>query len=232
MFGRSRPIAFDPYGRRRSRWRLPRWLVLLLCGIGIGAGGVVLLQERYLPPRLSAEASTELHGAFDTAEAGRLRLKAEQADTAKRLQAALAEKKGLTDELATTRSTVESLREDVNSAVASLPPDPRGGAVEIRAGRLTVKGAALAYDLVLTRERAAGKSITASMQLVMEGEPGRGSASTFTTPAIAVSIGAQQIVRGSVPLPNGFRPRQVTIQVADRGGSGGKALGMRVLLVK
>ena len=230
MFGRSRPIAFDPYGRRRSRWRPPRWLVLLLCGIGIGAGGVVVLQERYLPPRLSAEASTELRSAFDTAEAGRLRLKVEQADTAKRLQAALAEKKSLSDELAAGRATVEALREDVNSAIATLPSDPRGGAVEIRAGRFAVKDGALAYDLVLTRERAAGKSITASMQLAMEGEPGRGSAGTFTTPAIPVSIGGQQIVRGSVPLPSGFRPRKVTIQVADR--SGGKALGMRVLLVR
>ena len=225
-----RPVAFDPYGRRRSRWRLPRWLVVLLCGIGIGAGGVVVLQERYLPPRLSAEASTELRSAFDTAEAGRLRLKVEQAETAKRLQAALAEKTSLSDEVAAGRSTVEALREDVNSAIATLPPDPRGGAVEIRAGRFVVKDGALAYDLVLTRERAAGKSITASMQFAMDGEPGRGSASTFTTPAIPVSIGGQQIVRGSVPLPNGFRPRQVTIQVADR--SGGKVLGMRVLLVK
>jgi hypothetical protein len=224
-----RPVAFDPYGRRRSRWRLPRWLVLLLCGIGIGAGGIVILQERYLPPRLSAQASTELRSAFDAAEAGRLRLTAEQAETAKRLQAALAEKKSLSDEVAAGRSTVEALREDVNSAIATLPPDPRGGAVEIRAARFVVKGAALAYDLVLTRERAtAGKPITASMQFAMEGEAGR--ASTFTTPAIPVSIGSQQIVRGSVPLPNGFRPRQVTIQVADR--VGGKALGMRVLLVR
>jgi hypothetical protein len=223
-----RPVAFDPYGRRRSRWRPPRWLVLLLCGVGVGAGGVVILQERYLPPRLSAEASTELRSAFDTAEAGRLRLKVEQAETAKRLQAALADKQSLSDEVAAGRTTVEALREDVNSAIAALPPDPRGGAVEIRAARFVVKGAALAYDLVLTRERAAGKPITASMQFAMEGESGR--ASTFTTPAIPVSIGGQQIVRGSVPLPNGFRPRQVTIQVADR--SGGKALGMRVLLVK
>ncbi len=223
-----RPVAFDPYGRRRSRWRPPRWLVLLLCGVGVGAGGVVILQERYLPPRLSAEASTELRSAFDAAEAGRLRLKVEQAETAKRLQAALADKQSLSDEVAAGRTTVEALREDVNSAIAALPPDPRGGAVEIRAARFVVKGAALAYDLVLTRERAAGKPITASMQFAMEGESGRASA--FTTPAIPVSIGGQQIVRGSVPLPNGFRPRQVTIQVADR--SGGKALGMRVLLVK
>ena len=60
MFGQFKPIAFEPYGRRRSRRLVPRWLVLLTLGAAIGAGGVVLVQERYLPPRLSADASAEL----------------------------------------------------------------------------------------------------------------------------------------------------------------------------
>jgi len=36
-------------------------------------------------------------------------------------------------------------------------------------------------------------------------------------------------VRGSLPLPQGFRPQQTTIQVLDR--VGGKLLGMRVIYV-
>ena len=64
MLGRSRPVEFNPYGRRRSRRRFPRWLLLLLVGVAVGAGGVVLVQERYLPPRLSAEASTRLAGSL------------------------------------------------------------------------------------------------------------------------------------------------------------------------
>src|SRR5438270_716687 len=39
MFGRSKPIVFDPYGRRRRGLRVPRWLVLLLLGGALGAGG-------------------------------------------------------------------------------------------------------------------------------------------------------------------------------------------------
>jgi hypothetical protein len=38
------------------------------------------------------------------------------------------------------------------------------------------------------------------------------------------------VVRGSLALPDGFRPRQTTVQVLDR--PGGKLLGMRVILVK
>ncbi|HJV70446.1 MAG TPA: hypothetical protein VJ693_14915, partial [Ideonella sp.] len=73
MFGRSKPVVFDPYGRRRSRWRMPRWLVLLLVGIVIGGGGVLFVQQRYLPPRLSAEASAALRSSFEQADAERLR---------------------------------------------------------------------------------------------------------------------------------------------------------------
>jgi hypothetical protein len=46
---------------------------------------------------------------------------------------------------------------------------------------------------------------------------------------VDLSIGAHEVVRGSQPLPDGFRPRQVTIQVLER--AGGRALGMRVMLV-
>lgn len=230
MSARSRPVPFEPYGRRRSRWRLPRWLVLLLAGIAVGAGSVVVIQERYLPPRLSAAESAKLSKAFEQAEAQRLRLTSELSGTTKRLETALAERKGLADELAVSRATAERLRDDVASVVASLPPDPRGGVVEVRAGQFTAKGGMLAYDVVLTRGRATGKPIAGVMQLAVTGESARGGASTVALQSVAVSLGSHQVVRGSLPLPEGFRPHQTTVQVLDR--VGGKPLGMRVMLVK
>ena len=230
MFGQSRPVSFDPYGRRRSRWRLPRWLVLLLLGIAIGAGGVVVVQERYQPPRLSAEASTNLRAAFDDADAARLRLKGELGDATKRLQAAIADKKDLTDQVAAGRVTADRLRGDLASVVASLPPDPRGATVEVRAARFVAKSGMLSYDVVLTRERGAGKPMPGVVQFAVTGESARGSETTITPQAFAVSIGAHESVHGNLPLPEGFKPRQTTIQVLDR--AGGKLLGMRVMLVK
>ena len=229
MFGQSKPIPFEPYGRRRSRWRLPRWLVLLLTGITVGAAGVVVVQERYLPPRLSASASASLRDALEAADAERLRLKSELGTTAKQLDAALANAKRLTDELATSRASVAGLREDVASVVASLPPDPRGGGVAVRAARFTAKDGMLAYDVVLTRERASAKPTSGVMQLVVAGQSARGVETTATLKPVTVSIGNHEIIRGSLPLPEGFRPRQTTIQVLDR--VAGKSLGMRVMLV-
>ena len=100
MFGHSsKPIAFEPYGRRRTSARMPRWLVLMLSGVALGVGTVILVQERYLPPRLSPAATAELRDAFETADVARRRLQAELSRTSKELEAALLDKKKLTSEI-------------------------------------------------------------------------------------------------------------------------------------
>jgi hypothetical protein len=229
MFRQFRPVTFDPYGRRRSRWSVPRWLVLLLGGIAIGAGGVVYVQESHLPPRLSATASAELRTAFERAEAERLRLKNELALTAKQLAAALDEKKALADDLATSRAATERLRNDVAALVAVLPPDPRGGAIAVRAARFAVKDGMLAYDVVLSRDRAGGKTMAGVMQLVVAGESGRGGASTVNLEPVAIAVGHHESLHGTLRLPDGFQPRQTTIKLLDR--LGGQLLGTRVMNV-
>ncbi|MEO8152547.1 MAG: hypothetical protein ABI605_05710 [Rhizobacter sp.] len=230
MFGRSKPVVLEPYGRRRARGRPPRWLVLLLSGVVIGAVGVVVVQERYLPPRLSPSESMKLRNAFEEADTARLRLQGELAGTTQKLGATLADKKALSDELASTRATTDHLREDLGAVVASLPPDPRGGGVQVRSGQFTTKGGVLTYDVVLTREHVSSKPMTGVMQLVVAGLPARGPETTLALKPVSFSISSHEILRGSQALPEGFRPRETTIQVLDR--AAGKALGMRVMLVK
>jgi len=230
MFGSSKPIAFDPYGRRRSRWRLPRWLILLIVGTLIGVAAVLFAQERYLPPRLSAEASTQLRQSFEEAESERQRLKIDLSEANRQLETSLAERKKLGDELTSSRAVATGLREDVQALVESLPPDPRGGSVAVRAARFSAENGQLAYDVVLTRDRAGGAPLSAVLQLVVAGEPARGGESTVSLKPVPLSIGRHEVVQGRQALPEGFRPRQTTVQVLDR--AGGKSLGMRVLLVK
>ena len=229
MFGRSKTVYFNRYGSRRSRVRIPPWLVLLLLGLAAGVAGVLFVQERYLPPRLSADETTKLRNAYAEADAARTQLKTDLADTTKKLQTALAEKKSLTDELGATRTNGERLRENLASVVSALPPDPRGAAVEVRAGRFALEGASLSYDLILTRDRAA-KPMTGVLQLATAGTNAKGSETTFTSKAVPLSIGSHEVAHGSVTLPEGFKPRQTTIQVLDR--EAGKLLGMRVFIVK
>lgn len=225
-----KPVAYDPYRKRRSPWQLPPWALLLLTGTGAGALGLAVVQERYLPPRLSAGESASLRRSYEQADAERNRLSTELGTATKQLQSALADKKTATDELAAARADVAQANADVAAVIAALPPDPRGGSIEVRAGWITAKGTALNYNVVLTRERAAGKRLDAVLQLLVTGDSARGSEATLTLKPVPVSIGVQDVVRGNASLPDGFKPRQVSIQLLDR--VGGKLLGMRVLLVK
>ncbi|GAB4565028.1 MAG: membrane protein [Rhizobacter sp.] len=230
MFGQSKPVVLESYGSRRKRGRPPRWLVLLLSGVAIGAIGVVVVQERYLPPRLSPAESAKLRESYETADAERLRLQQSLGETSQKLNTALAEKTRLSEDLNTSRATTERLREDLSAVVATLPPDPRGGGVEVRAGRFTTRGGMLVYDVVLTRERAGSKPMAGVLQLTVAGVPASGFETTVALKPVTLSLGSHEIVRGSQPLPEGFKPRETTIRVLDR--PAGNSLGMRVMLVK
>jgi len=228
MFESSKPIPFDPYRRRRSRRGVPRWLLLLVLGIALGAGAVLLVQERYLPPRLSVAASAQLRDAFERADAERRRLQTELSTTSDRLRGTLDDNKRLQSDVAARGETVQHQREDIASLVAALPPDPRGTPVAVRAARFEVQGNALAYNVVLSRERAGANPLGGVVQLVVAGASGR-AGDTVTSPPLPVSVGRYDTVRGSLPLPPGFKPRRATIHVLDK--IGGKLMGMRVVNV-
>jgi len=228
MWGQSKPVVLDRYGSRRRRRWLPRWLVLLLLGLAGGAAGVIYIQERHLPPRLSSAESARLTAAYEKAESERRRLDQALTDTSTKLQATTAQRKRLEDELAHERATVADLRADVAMAVDALTPDPRGTPVEIRAWRLAAKSGSLGYELALSRA-GGSKPMAAVLQFSVTGDDGSGKESTVRLAPVNASLANQEVVRGSVPLPPGFKPRQATVQVLDR--PDGRVLGMRVLLV-
>jgi len=228
MFGSSKPVVLS-YGRQRSRWALPPWLVLLLLGAVAGAAGVIFVQEKHLPPRLSASASTELRNAYEQADAQRQRLTADLAEATKRLDASLTESKRLADELAATRAGTEKLRQDLEFTADALPPDPRGGTIEVRAARFVRKGAGLFYEVALTRG-AGAKPMNAVLQLTITGDGAGPAESRVVSKPLSISVGSHEVARGTQPLPEGFRPRQAAITVLDR--AEGRQLGMRVMFVK
>lgn len=230
MFGRFKPVPFEPYGRRRSRWRLPRWLVLLLLGLIGGAAGVIYVQERHLPPRLSAGESIRLKAAYEQADAERSQLRSQLEETTRRLDAALAQGERASAESQASQALIARLRGDVAAAVAAMPPDPRGGSVEVRAGQFSARAGNLDYQVVLSRPQANAKPIDATLQFVVTGDGERGAETALTLKPLDVTLTAHEVLRGSLPLPAGFKARQTTIRVLTRGG--GQQLGMRVMLVQ
>jgi len=230
MFGRQKPVVFDPYGRRRKKRTVPGWLILLLTGIVIGAGGVVFVQEKYLPPRLSASESTKLQQAYSQAEQERIRLTGELDSTAKQLQTALKDKATLTTQVDNTNKTVESLRGDIANMVSSLPPDPRGGAVQVRAASFVESAGQMSYDLILSRSSRSNSATAANLVFVVAGVTASGTARSINIEPIPVEIGNFESMKGDVKLPEGFNAQQATIQIRERGSN--RMLGMRVMYVK
>src|SRR5262245_36360475 len=100
MLGTFKPVAFEPYGRKRSALLVPRVLVLRLVGIPACAAGVDFVQERFRPPRLSAAEAATLRERLAQAEQDRDRARSNLTATTQRLDAVVAERKSLADELA------------------------------------------------------------------------------------------------------------------------------------
>ena len=210
---------------------------LLLAGTALGSGAVLVVQEEVLPPRLTAQASSQLRSAFDVAEAERVRLAQTLSAANAQLAQAQDASKVLSQELAASRTLVDRQRGDLAAVVEALPPDPRAGAgagagaVAVRAMRLVSSNAGqLAYDLVLTREKATARPMAAVMQLVVTGESARRGETSVTLPPVAVALGLHAVLRGTLALPEGFRPRQASVRILS--GQAGALLGMRVGLVK
>jgi hypothetical protein len=220
---------FESLGSGRRRRRVPGWLLLLLAGVLLGAAGVIAVQERLLAPRLSAGESAALRQAYAQADAERQRLHGELTQAEEELQRIRTENGKLGDDLRSTRATVEKQRADLTLLVEALPPDPRGGSVEVRAGQFSSRDGALEYQVVLTRDGKPAPPLSGVLQLTVAGESAQGVATSVALKPIVLSLGRHEVLRGSAPLPTGFKPRQTTVQVL---GDAGKPLGMRVLLVR
>lgn len=229
MFGSSRPVVIDRYRSRRSRPGLPGWLWLLLFGIVVGAAAVLFVQQRYLPPRLSGAESAALRQSFEQADSERQQLRGEVAEITRQLAAAQADNKNLKAALQTAQASADELRAAALILVDQLPPDPRGGTVGVRAANFEAAAGVLNYDVVLTREATKGQPLNATVRFVVAGSGANGSQRNVELQPLAVSIGRFASLRGSVPLPDSFKPRQTTINVVD---ANGQLLGKRVLYVK
>ncbi|MFT3817838.1 MAG: hypothetical protein QM750_09470 [Rubrivivax sp.] len=225
MFARSSSVIVDSYSARRARKKLPRWLLLLLTGIAAGVAGVLLAQERWLPPRLSAAESARLTTAFDQADRERLQLRQQLAETQARLQQAQGQAQQLGETDQARRRELAALREDFAALVDALPPDPRGGAVQVRAARFRSEGGRLLYDIVLTRAGAAPWN--GVLQLVLSGSAAGNPNAGARLEPLPLRIERHASVRGSLALPAGLDARQVGIQVLDK--PQGQLMGMRVM---
>ena len=239
LFNRSSEVVLSQgYWRRHG---VPAWLMWLGSGVLLGALGLVWVQDRYGPQRLSVAESRELQTALDQEKAARTaaeqQARTQAADGAARLQAVDAELVRVRGDLerriadsAGADSTIEQLRMDLALFDEVMPPDPRGNPVGVRAARLEQEGRDLRYHVLLTRDRKDGKPFNGVMQFVVHGQRASGATDSITLDAIPVQVGVYQHVKGTQALPQGFVPRQTAIRVLDK--PEGNSVGMRIIHVQ
>jgi hypothetical protein len=183
-----------------------------------------------MAPRLSSSESSALRTQLAQAQQDRDRARSDLGATTQKLDATVAERKALADELAADRERTKNSRADQDFLIASLPPDPRPGAVEVRAARLIKQRGGLGYEVLLTRSKANGNApLPGVMQFVVTGLTS-GVERHITLEPVKVNVGSYLSLRGSLSLPDTFNPKRTTISVLDR--VGGKQLGMRVMYVQ
>lgn len=231
LFRRSGPVVFEPHGyRKRRSYGIPRWLVLLLIGIGIGAGGLLYVQEEYLPARMSPQESQQLLEHVSQLEDERVQLRSSLGEATRKFDESETAAKRLANELAASREQTHKLERDIALFEEVLPPDPRDGAVGVRAARFSNANGKLAYHVLLTRDSKAAKPFRGVMQLIVAGVRASGADATIELDPVVVNLASYEHLQGTMPLPEGFMARQTTIRVLD--APNGRLQGMRVINVR
>ena len=227
MFGNSKSTAFKPvpFGQQRRQVRVPRWLLWLLLGIVIGAAGLYYAQQEYLPPRLSAEESVQFKTKAEEATKERDQMAAQLAQATEKMKVAQAERTGAVDKMNAALASVEPIKKDLDLFLKSMPPDPRGNVMAIRAGNFNAIGGKLNYHVLFTRERAGGEPFRGVMQLFVAGRRA-GREDNIVLEPQKLALDGYQHLNGSLPLPDGFIPREIAVKVLK--GPGGESVSLRV----
>lgn len=216
-FGRSQRQVFKPsvYQPGKRTRRMPRWLVLLLVGIALGAGGVLFLQTNYGPQRLTVEQSEQLHTELSAANLERQRLQTQLDEAIGQRDANKSTHEQLTTDLAQARTRIDTLNQELLLFQDAMPPDPRGGDIGVRSAVFKRQPGQLSYQVLIMRENHAGPAFKGNVTLAIEGNYANGRRGTITPDPLALDLQRYNNTQGVLPLPDGFTPRSVTIRVLD-----------------
>ncbi|CAM4184138.1 membrane protein [Bordetella muralis] len=216
MFGRSQRAAFKPsvYQPSKRARRMPRWLGVLLVGIGLGAGGLLFLQANYGPPRLTAEESEQLQSELNTANADRQRLRTQVNEATTQRDASQATETQATTALAEARTRLQKAEQDLLIFQNIVPPDPRGTDIGVRAGSFSRAPGKLSYQVLLMKE-SKDTEFKGTLRLTVQGVYRNGRAGAIELDPIDVTLGRYHVAQGTAELPEGFTPNAIRIQVLD-----------------
>lgn len=232
MLGSKRP-TFKPtaYGHTRRKRRIPRWLVLMITGMVLGAGGLLFIQKSYGPQMLTVEQSQQLHDELNAAKAENQRLQSRVTLAERERDISLTQVTESTEKLAKHDSIVSQLEQDLVLFAAAMPADPRGTSPGVRAADFTNADGELNYNILLMQDSADAATFTGTLVLNIQGRYPNGRTGYIDSEPIPLEFGRYVHAQGEVELPSGMTARQVTIQVYAEGNTD-RTVAMRIINVR
>lgn len=231
MLGSKRPV-FKPtaYGHSRRKRRIPRWLVLMITGMVLGAGGLLFIQKSYGPPKLTVEQSQKLHDEINSVKAENQRLQSQITLAERERTESLAKVESIQGSLENHDSIVNALKNDITLFAKSMPADPRNTSPGIRAADLINDDGKLNYTVLLMQDSEEDPEFKGTMNFNVMGRYPNGRTGYIDLDPIEVKFGRYTHAQGSVELPSGIVARQVTIQVFPEGSQ--RAAAKRIINVQ
>ncbi len=211
-----------PYGYTRRSRGIPRWLLLLITGVVLGAGGVLFLQRSYGPQRLTAEQSEQLRTDLNSANLESQRLSVEAEKIRAEIKQARQDQQEQTARAEQLRKQAADMEAGVASLIQAIPPDPRGTSPGIRGADMIALDGGVDYRILLIQDLPEGQSeaptLKGRIKLIAQGSYPNGNAAYVDLVEQPLDMGRYIVVEGRADLPNKtFRPRQVTIQIMADG---------------
>lgn len=231
MLGSKRPV-FKPtaYGHTRRKRRIPRWLVLMITGMVLGAGGLLFIQKSYGPPMLTVEQSQQLHDELNSAKSENQRLQSRISVAEREREESLTEVAAIRSRQERHDSIVTALEKDIELFANAMPADPRGTSPGIRAAELINQDGQLNYNILLMQDNNDAPEFKGTMTFNVKGRyPNRRTGHVDLDP-IEIQLGRYVHAQGTVALPDGMTATQVTIQVYPEGSE--RAAAMRIINVR
>ncbi|CAM5781388.1 hypothetical protein [Castellaniella caeni] len=221
-FGSNRPtFKPTPYGYTRRSRGIPRWLLLLITGIVLGAGGVLFLQRSYGPQRLTVEQSEQLRMDLNTASLENQRLATESKTLHQGIKEAQGAQQDDAAKIEQLRKRAADMEAGVASLLAAIPPDPRGSNPGIRYTDMQIQPDGLHYQVLLIQEPAKDQTdvgnLRGEVKLVGIGSYPNGNTAYVSLGSQPLDMGRYVVVQGQTELPKAYRLRQVTVQVMAEG---------------
>ena len=224
MLGSKRP-TFKPtaYGYTRRKRRIPRWLVLMITGMVLGAGGLLFIQKSYGPQMLYDE--------LNAAKAENQRLQSRVTLAERERDTSLTQVTESTEKLAQHDSIVSQLEQDLALFAASMPADPRGTSPGVRAADFSNAEGELNYNILLMQDSEDAATFKGTMVLNIQGRYPNGRTGYIDSEPISLEFGRYVHAHGEIELPSGMTARQVTIQVYPEGNTD-RTAAMRIINVR